>query len=711
MGIRSKILSIAVIMLIVGILAEAVTCGLFFTREYSRALQTSALALGESLRSQLDRIFSLGIPLHELVGFDKQCQELVARNGDIAYAMVVDSHGTVLFCNDPSQLGKQTHSQSQQSINGDLSTSPYILNNEGDYQVVIPILSGHSEKIGAILIGIDASTIKGKIRHLVLGSALVSLVALATAVVLLLLTLRQWVTKPLGELFEAIRGLRRDERGLYGKLALSSRDEIGQVGSAFDSLIDDLNASNNMLSQHAEKLEVTVEKRTAELKSLNEQLKHDIAERKKIEKALRDSEEQYRLLVSRMNDGYFVTDGQGVLTFANEALARLQGIGTPDELLGRQFLDFTAPEARDMVARLFMESVANGKAPTSIEIPMLRQDGRVVHTEAKPNVEFQADGTVVIRGVLRDITERRMAEEDRRRWEHRLQQAQKAESLGRMAGAIAHHFNNMLGAVIGNLELALDDLPQGSEALESIGESMKASRRAAEISRLMLSYLGQTIGRREPLDLAQAIRETLPLLSASTPQQVHLKTYLPPQGPIVLGDAVHMKQVLTNLLSNAVEAIGEKEGDVTVGTEVMAAEDIAGLRFYPLDWQPRATSYACLSVADTGCGMDVATLERIFDPFFSTKFTGRGLGLAVVLGLVRSHEGAIVIESQLGKGATFRVFFPLTEQETSVPSREEPLVWAPVGGGGLVLVVDDEPMVRNMAESMRSRGDLPCTQR
>jgi CheY-like chemotaxis protein len=272
-----------------------------------------------------------------------------------------------------------------------------------------------------------------------------------------------------------------------------------------------------------------------------------------------------------------------------------------------------------------------------------------------------------------------------------------------MAGSIAHHFNNKLAAVMGNLELALDDLPQESGTRASIVESMKASRMAAEVSRMMLTYLGQTTGRKEPLDLVETIRETLLILGASISQHVHLKTDFQPRRPIILGDNLHIKQILTNLVSNAAEAIDQNEADITVAIQVTAAAEIQGLRFFPLEWEPKAEQYVCLSVTDIGCGMDVAAQEKVFDPFFSTKSTGRGLGLSVLLGLVGTHDGAVTVMSSPGRGAMFRVFFPLHTLEAVPLLQEEPLASRLVEEGGLALVVDDDPMVRNMVQIMLRR--------
>jgi signal transduction histidine kinase len=248
--------------------------------------------------------------------------------------------------------------------------------------------------------------------------------------------------------------------------------------------------------------------------------------------------------------------------------------------------------------------------------------------------------------------------------EGRLQRAQKAESLARMAGAVAHHFNNLLTMVIGNLELAMDDLPRDA-GRNNVAAALNASHRAAEISRFMLTYVGQVSGDRKPIDLNEAVEGVLPVLGASIPGAVCFQTRFSSRKPIILADMVQIGQILACLVSNAVEAIGDKVGVITVATEIVAATQIRNFKAFPTDWKARTGSYACLSVSDDGCGVEVSILENIFDPFFSTKFTGRGMGLSVVLGLMRAHEGAITIESLPGGGSTFRLFFPLSGGDLS----------------------------------------------
>lgn len=237
--------------------------------------------------------------------------------------------------------------------------------------------------------------------------------------------------------------------------------------------------------------------------------------------------------------------------------------------------------------------------------------------------------------------------------------AQKAESLARMAGAIAHNFNNKLMAVLGNLELALGFLPQESNPRTKVLKAVQASHEAAEISRLMLACIGQMAGKKESVYLAETISKTLPLLTTPLPPNVHLKTEILAPGPIILADPVHIKQILTNLVLNALEAIGDQEGDISVAICEMSSPLVGESRVFPPEWESKAEGYACLSVSDTGCGLDTEMLENIFDPFFSTKFIGRGLGLSVVLGLVRVYEGAIAVKSQVGRGTTFDVLFPV----------------------------------------------------
>ena len=304
--------------------------------------------------------------------------------------------------------------------------------------------------------------------------------------------------------------------------------------------------------------------------------------------------------------------------------------------------------------------------------------------------------------VARDITERKRLEAERERLTAQDQQVKKAESLNRMAGAIAHNYNNLLGAVMGNLEMALGDLPRESPVRESLNEAMQAADRAAQLNGTMLTYLGQSRGARARLDLSDACRKWLPVLRSTMPGRTRLETDLPTPGPVIQANANQVQQILTSLATNAWEACGEGPGAIRLSVKTAAPAEIPTAHRFPLNWQPENNSYACLEVADNGCGMDESSLGNLFDPFFSTKFTGRGLGLAAVLGVVRAHRGAVAVESQIGHGSVFRVFLPMLSEQVS-PLPEEKTGAPEIEGGGTVLLVDDEPTVRGVASTMLSR--------
>jgi signal transduction histidine kinase/PAS domain-containing protein/BarA-like signal transduction histidine kinase len=282
-------------------------------------------------------------------------------------------------------------------------------------------------------------------------------------------------------------------------------------------------------------------------------------------------------------------------------------------------------------------------------------------------------------------------------------QLRKAKSLGIMAGAIAHHFNNQLQVVMGNLEMVMDMyLPRGINPMDSLISAMQAARMAANISGMMLTYLGQAPGKHVPLDLSDVCRQSLLLLQASAPKSLILKTDFPTAGPVICANAGQIQQILTHLVTNAWEAAGDNQADIALTVKTVSRADISAWNRFPIDWHPLHNIYACLEVSDTGCGITDKDIEKIFDPFFTSKFTGRGLGLPVLLGIVRTHDGAVSVESEQGRGSVFRVFLPVsTEEIPCLPdlpamsgARQTNKVenFSKVEGGGTVLLIEDEAL-------------------
>ena len=298
-----------------------------------------------------------------------------------------------------------------------------------------------------------------------------------------------------------------------------------------------------------------------------------------------------------------------------------------------------------------------------------------------------------------DVTGRKREEEEYRQLERKLQEAQKLESLGVLAGGVAHDFNNLLTGIIGYVSLALQQAPDDAALRIFLNRAVESAQRAAELCRQLLACSGRgrfIVGR---VDLSQAVRDLGVLLKTSVSRKAVLSFELADALPRILADASQIRQVLLNLVLNASESLGEQAGAVTVRTgRVWCDRDY--LRQSAIDDDLPAGEYVFGEVADTGCGMNAEMQKRIFEPFFTTKFTGRGLGLAAVLGVVRGHHGAIRLASAPGLGTTVRVLFPPAPEAEAGPAA------VPAAAGGVVLFVDDEPALRDLAERALRLADF-----
>ncbi|HQK91913.1 MAG TPA: response regulator [Armatimonadota bacterium] len=302
--------------------------------------------------------------------------------------------------------------------------------------------------------------------------------------------------------------------------------------------------------------------------------------------------------------------------------------------------------------------------------------------------------------LIRDTTAQHMAEEEQRQLEARIRHAQRLESLEVLAGGVAHDFSNILQVIIGNLALAkatTSDLT----VLGYLQQIETAALRASELSNQMLAYSGRGQAEMQPVDLAALVNDMAQLLAASVSRKAQLRCEMGNSLPPVRGDATQLRQVVLNLITNAAEALEGGEGCITVRARAVERGSPC-LRGAYLSEDVPAGALVCLEVSDTGRGMDRATRERIFDPFFSTKPTGRGLGLAVVFGVVRGHRGAIKVESRLRRGTTFHVMFPCDGAvEPPAPRTVEPASAADEWtGSGTILVVDDEEGVRKLVKAL-----------
>ncbi len=418
----------------------------------------------------------------------------------------------------------------------------------------------------------------------------------------------------------------------------------------------------------------------------------DSTERIEAEQRLRQSEERYRVVAEATRDLITEQGVDGRITYASPACEEVLGY-RPEELVGTDaMLGVTHPDDVARVVETFERSAAL-QAPVHVVEPyrVLRKDGSVRWCEGTGISYRKADGSLSVLGVTRDVTERVRADEERRGLEQRIQQAQRLEGLGILAGGVAHDFNNLLTPILGAAGLALENLPPDSALEPHLRSIQKAARRAAGLTNQMLAYAGQGPIQVEPIDLSALVRELGELLASAGGRRARLAYELRADLPAILGDAAQLGQVAMNLITNAVEALGDAGGAIAIRTGTQGLPAAAtGQR---LGAALGAGEHVYFEVEDSGCGMDEATLGRIFDPFFTTKFTGRGLGLAAALGIVRGHGGAIEIESRPGRGSRFRVLVPAGAPLRAV-ARAAASDATPWRGSGTVLLVDDDEGVR-----------------
>ena len=399
----------------------------------------------------------------------------------------------------------------------------------------------------------------------------------------------------------------------------------------------------------------------------------------------RVAEERLQTVLENVPLFVISVDARGRVLFVAGAEVRRRG-DDPARLIGLDIFDLVGDDVA--TAALWRRALAGETFTALLKRP----------TGATYEMWFHAakDGMTI--GVGIDVTKRLLAQEERARIQDKMLQTQKLESLGVLAGGIAHDFNNLLTVIQGNASVALARLPAKHDAREAIDDIVMAAQRAADLTRQMLAYSGKGRFEIRPLDLRQRVREIGRLMATSIPKKVALRVEEPAFLPTVQGDSSQIHQILMNLVLNGAEAIGDSGGDVVVSLaeEVVGEDgggDLVGAERLP------AGRYVRLSVADTGKGMDEQVRSRIFDPFFTTKSTGRGLGLAAVLGIVRGHGGAMRISSEPGKGSRFDVLLPAAGAQAWAPASGEP---ATEPGRGTILVIDDEEAVRTATARMLS---------
>lgn len=422
----------------------------------------------------------------------------------------------------------------------------------------------------------------------------------------------------------------------------------------------------------------------------------DITEYKRQEIELNQSEEQYRTLVERTLDLVTKVDSEGQIVFVNHAAQNVYGI-PPEECLGRSAFDFIHPEDRDATVTSFNSWLRCPDSALTYENRIVSIDGQRTHHMLWMILpERDESGSIYgFAGTARDITDQKQAEEENKRLENQLQQSHKIESIGQLAGGIAHEFNNLLAVIIGNLELLKLKHQSGAPFDKNLTHVIQASTRAKDLVAQILTFSRQEKPSLVAADLSTIVNDAIRFLRPMIPTTVEVMTVASTDDLPIQADATQLQQVLINICNNAVHAMNEK-GLLHINLD---EEELTSQKF-PQISESQSGRYAKLSITDTGEGMDNQTLKRIFDPFFTTKGVGvgTGMGLSVVHGIVEQHGGIILVDSTPGKGSTFTLYFPITSNdEVAEEVKDEEALPT---GTERVLFVDDEPFVADSCGSL-----------
>jgi PAS domain S-box-containing protein len=433
----------------------------------------------------------------------------------------------------------------------------------------------------------------------------------------------------------------------------------------------------------------------------------DVNERRMVREVLRESEERYRAILETTNDVVVMIGSDNLIRYVNAAVQPTFGY-RPEELTGKPIALLQPEHLREghrLGLKRYLETGERKLRWQGTQAEALHRDGRVFPVEIAFSA-LQMAGEYLFIGFIRDITERVRAEHMRESLEAQLRESQKMQAIGTLAGGIAHDFNNIVGAILGNAELAREDAGANPQLLKSLEEIRKAGHRARELVQQILAFSRRQPASRRVIALSSAVEESVRLLHATLPSRVSIDYSCADDVPAVLADPTQIGQVMLNLGANAAYAMDGQPGRITIEVQCVVLDEAAA-RAHP---DLRAGRYARIAVSDTGHGMDAATLRRIFEPFFTTKPVGEGtgLGLPVAHGIMSAHDGAITVSSEPGKGSRFDLYFPGTQETAAAvvvePAAEtRPAEAAPDAGRGRhILYIDDEEglvlLVKRMLE-------------
>ena len=419
----------------------------------------------------------------------------------------------------------------------------------------------------------------------------------------------------------------------------------------------------------------------------------DITEHKHAEEALRHSEEKYRSILESIEEGYFEIDLYGNFTFFNSALPKIMGF-PPEELKKTNNRDFTSEETAEKMKQVFKRIIRTGRSARVLNYEITSRDGTKRILEISASLMRDADRKPAgFRGLVRDVTEQLLAEKEKDRMAAQIRQAQKMEAIGTLAGGIAHDFNNLLMGFQGNLSLMLMEMSPDNPFYDYLTAMEDYVKRGSDLTRQILGFARGGKYEAKPTNLNDLLEQSSQMFGRTRKEIVIHKKFQSNPWPVEV-DRGQIEQVLLNLFVNAAQAM-PSGGDIYLETENVTLKEE--------DWEkPYALTqgeYVKIAVADSGVGMDRETLDRIFEPFYTTKEVSRGtgLGLASAYGIIKNHNGMIDVASKKGEGTTFTIYLPRTSKD--FPEERAP-VEKTIKGRETILLVDDEEMVADVGQKM-----------
>lgn len=429
---------------------------------------------------------------------------------------------------------------------------------------------------------------------------------------------------------------------------------------------------------------------------------HDITDKKEAEIALIESEEKLRTIFESANDQIVYIGIDGTIIDVNDKVEEVWGYKRA-EIIGKNYaeLNFMSPKEMEKTETLF-DNLYKGNPVQNLELEAMKNDGNTLFIEINARPVKKENETIGFLLVIRDITERKQAQKEKKNLEERLQQAQKLEAVGTLAGGIAHDFNNILTPILGLTEMSIHKLPDGDITKKNLKEVFRAANRARDLVKQILAFGRPSEEDKFPIQLQHIVKDAIKLIRATIPASIDIKTFLDQNCRAVFADPTQMNQLVINLCTNAYQAMQEKGGILKVSLKEKIVETSSDLLHPDMIPGPHIQ----LEVSDTGHGIEPKILQKIFDPYFSTKQIGdgTGIGLSVVHGIVKSHNGSINVYSEVGKGSSFEVLLPVATMDVKTEPVRTDGTTIPVGNENILLVDDEYAIVQMMQDTLEHFG-------